>query len=145
MTDAQVYLKSIGDAEARIELKTRQLQNLRDRMLCLSAPMDKEQVSHTKNVGVMADTIALILDMEAEIDQQTSAFLQKKRDAIRMMSQIPPESAELLAARYFDRKTFEEIGRIMFITKRHAIRKHKEALARFQAVLDQENMSLDVT
>ena len=30
----------------------------------------------------------------------------------------------------------EEIGKMMFITKRYAVRKHKEALAEFQKVLD---------
>ena len=55
-----------------------------------------------------------------------------------MMSKIPTDCAEVLTARYFDRKTFEEIGKIMFITKRHAVRKHKEALAEFQKVLDLE-------
>ena len=62
---------------------------------------------------------------QEEIDSQTRDFLQKK-----------PDCAEILSARYFDRKTFEEIGKMMFITKRYAVRKHKEALAEFQKVLD---------
>ena len=73
---------------------------------------------------------------QEEIDSQTRDFPQKKRDAIQMMSKIPPDCAEILSARYFDRKTFEEIGKMMFITKRYAVRKHKEALAEFQKVLD---------
>lgn len=141
MTDARMYLKSIGEAEARIQLKMQQMQDLRDRLMSLTAPMDKEQVTHTKNVNVMADTVAMVVDIQKEIDSQTRNFLKKKRDAIQMMSKIPTDCAEVLAARYFDRKTFEEIGKIMFITKRHAVRKHKEALAEFQKVLDLEETS----
>ena len=137
MTDARMFLKSIGEADARIQLKIRQMQDLRNQLLILTRPMDQEQVTHTKNVGVMADTVAMIVDIQEEIDHQARDFLEKKRDAIRMMGMIPPESADILAARYFDRKTFDEIGKMMYITKRHVIRKHNEALAEFQAVLEQ--------
>ena len=67
MTDAREYLTSIRKAEERLSLKKRQVENLRDRLTSLSVPTDKEVVSHTPNVGVMADTVAMIADMEAEI------------------------------------------------------------------------------
>ena len=55
MTDAREYLTSIRKAEERLSLKKRQVENLRDRLTSLSVPTDKEVVSHTPNVGVMAD------------------------------------------------------------------------------------------
>lgn len=33
----------------------------------ITAPMDKEQVSHTKNVSAMQNTMAMVLDIEEEM------------------------------------------------------------------------------
>lgn len=35
----------------------------------ITAPMDKEQVSHTKNVSAMQNTMAMVLDIEEEISE----------------------------------------------------------------------------
>ena len=76
MVNAREYLGYFRVAESRIELKIKQIQSLQDRLCCISIPMDKEQVSHTKSVEIMAETIAMIVDMQKEIDQQTSAILR---------------------------------------------------------------------
>ena len=55
------YLDSLRTIEIRIQIKTRQAQHLRDTMSSITAPMDKEQVSHTKNVSAMQDTMAMVL------------------------------------------------------------------------------------
>lgn len=63
----------------------RQIQKLRDRLLSTSAPMDKEQVSHTTNVSVMADTIAMIVDMQKEVEAQTVEYLKQKWEAMKLL------------------------------------------------------------
>ena len=52
MTDAREYLESIRSLEIRIQMKIRQVKKLRDSLTSITAPMDKEQVTHTKNVGI---------------------------------------------------------------------------------------------
>lgn len=47
MIDAREYLHSFRIADSKIQLKIQQVQKLNDRLLSLTAPMDKEQVSHT--------------------------------------------------------------------------------------------------
>ncbi len=135
--NARKYLKSIQVKESRIKIKMQQIQKLRDRLLSTSAPMDKEQVSHTTNVGVMADTIALIVDMQKEVDMQSAEYLKQKWEAMNLMDQIKPESAEILIDRYFEGKTFPEIGKERFITGRQAQRKEYTAIKEFQQVLDE--------
>ena len=71
MIEAKKYLKSFKARENKIALKIARVKALRDKLTSLSVPMDKEQVSHTKNVSIMADTIAMIADIEKEIDQQS--------------------------------------------------------------------------
>ena len=82
MIDAHSYLMSIQECQQRIDLKVQQVQDLRAQIESISAPLDKEQVSHTRNVAVMADTIATIVDMQKEIDQQTNDLMIAKRKAL---------------------------------------------------------------
>lgn len=136
MIEARQYLRSFRAKESQIKIKIEQIQRLKDRLLSTSAPMDQERVTHTTNVSVMADTIAMILDMQKEADTQASELLKEQRKALKLMEQIKPESSEILTARYFEGKTFPEIGQEKFITERQAQRKEKEAIREFQRVLD---------
>lgn len=136
MMNARQYLKSFRMKESRIKIKLEQIQRLKDRLLSTSAPMDKEQVSHTTNVGVMGDTIAMIVDMQKEVDAQSAEYLKQKWEAMQLMEQIKPENAEILIERYFEGKTFPEIGEEKFITERQAQRREDAAIREFQHVLD---------
>ena len=84
----------------------------------------------------MVDTISIIIDMQKEIDQQTSALLQRKRDAFLLLDKIKPRSAAILMDRYFDGKTIIEISQTIHVTKRQAQRRINEAIKEFQAVLN---------
>ena len=55
---------------------------------------------------------------------------------MELMKQIRPESSAVLIARYFEGKTYPEIGHEQFITERQAQRKEKTAIKAFQRVLD---------
>ena len=87
----------------------------------------------------MADTIAMMIDIEKEVDQQTSEYLKAKREALRLLERIKPESATILVERYFEGKTFIEIGKIIFVTERQAQRRCKAATREFQRVLDEKD------
>lgn len=138
MIDAREYLSYFRIAESRIELKAKQIQSLQDRLLSLSPVLDQEHVSHTKNVAVMADTIAIITDIQRDIDKQTSKIFQRKREAYQLLDQISPQNAAILIERYFDRKTVDAISQMIHVTKRQAQRRINEAIEEFQAVLDNE-------
>ena len=139
MIDAHDYLQYFSIAESQIELKIKQIKNLQDRLYSISAPIDKEPSSHTRNVTVMADTTAIIIDMQQEIDQQTSAILQRKREAFLLLDKIKPENAALLMDRYFNRKTILNISHSIHVTKRQTQRKLNDAIEEFQTVLNAIN------
>ncbi len=139
MIDAQVYLASIRAMGIRLQTKIQQVQRLRDSLRSITAALEQETVSHTKSVSAMADTIAMMIDIEKEVDQQTSEYLKAKREALRLLERIKPESATILVERYFEGKTFIEIGKIIFVTERQAQRRCKEAIREFQRVLDEKD------
>lgn len=136
MIDAREYLNYFRIAESRIELKAKQIQSLQDRLLSLSPALDQEHVSHTKNVAVMADTIAIITDIQRDIDQQTSEIFQRRREAYQLLDQISPQNATILIARYFDGKTVQSISQMIHVTKRQAQRRINEAIKELQGVLN---------
>ena len=139
MIDARDYLQYFRIAESQIELKAKQIKNLQDRLYSITAPIDKEPGSHNRNVTVMADTTAIIIDMQKEIDQQTSAILQRKREAFLLLDLIKPENAALLMERYFNRKTILDISHSIHVTKRQTQRKLNDAIEEFQTVLNAIN------
>ena len=86
-----------------------------------------------EDVSVKADTIATIVDLQKEADVQASEFLKEKWKAMELMEQIRPESSAVLIARYFEGKTYPEIGHEQFITERQAQRKEKNSHQRVPA------------
>lgn len=136
MMTARKYLERFPTIEARIKLKTEQVAQLRESLLSFSVPTDKEQVSHTRNVDMMSRTIAHIVDVEHEIDEQAVTLLNLRREAYKLFDQIPPDSASLLIEHYINEKSISELAQTFFWSQRHVYRKLKEALDKFQSVLD---------
>ncbi len=136
MINALDYLQSFKASEQRIQLKIQQVQRLREQLTSISAPMNQEQITHTKNVGVMADTVAAIIDIENEIDQQTSELFKKKKEAYHLLDQIKPESAMLLIEHFLSGKTVDAMSREIHVCKRHAQRKLNKAILDFQSMLN---------
>ena len=140
MIDARDFLKSIRIADSRIRMKMEQVQRLKDQLLRISAPLDKEQVSHTKNMEAMAETIAMIVDKQREIDQENKELTRKKCEIIELSGQMPADNAKILLNHFLEGKTILAIGKELFITKRQAQRRVNEALAEFQQLLNEQNV-----
>ena len=141
MIDAREYLNYFRVAESRIRLKIKQIKSLQDRLLILSPSLDQEHVTHTKNVTIMADTVAIITDMQRDIDQQTSEIFQRKREAFQLLDQISPENAAILIERYFDGKTVQTISQMIHVTKRQAQRRINEAIEELQSILNSDEQN----
>ena len=91
----------------------------------------------------MSDTIATIVDMEKEIDQQANELLNTKREALRLLDKTKAGSASILIKRFFENKSVQELGNILGLTRRQAQRKLTDAILEFQHVLDEEDKHID--
>ncbi|MCI5771704.1 MAG: hypothetical protein MR021_02645 [Clostridiales bacterium] len=74
MIEAKKYLKSFKALENKIALKIARVKALRDKPTSLSVPMDKEQVSHTTNVSIMADNLDVILRSTIPVELQGRVY-----------------------------------------------------------------------
>ena len=138
MIDAREFLKSFCKAESRIQLKEKQVKELQERLMSISAPMDKEMVAHTPNVGIMADTVAMIIDLQHEIDRQSAEIVKRKRELYDILDQIEPKSAVLLMEHFLKGKSLTEVAKMHHYERRWAKRRIASAIAELQAVLDEE-------
>ena len=136
MMDARQYLESLADARERIKLNKERVQKLHESLTTLSAPMDKEQVSHTKNVAVMADTIARIIDMEKEIDKQTEALYGMQQQARIYLNMLKPMNARVLTLHYIDGMLYENIGKEIGYASSTVFLIRKNAIQELQDVFD---------
>ncbi len=136
MSDAREYLESIKATKTCIQMKLDRVMSLRESLTSMSVPMDQENVTKTKNTSIMSQTIALIQDMESEIDQQARELYLIEQRAYQLLDQIQPENARILTDYYLKNLSTVELAKKMFVTRRHAQRKLRAALSEFQAVLD---------
>lgn len=134
--NARKYLESFRIADKRIQIKTEQIEMLQERLTSITAPMDKEQVSHTKNVGIVADTVAKIVDMQTEIDQQRAALYDAKNEAFNLLDQLLPHYENILIDRYIEGKSIKEISCKRFLSTRQVIRRINEGIDELQVVID---------
>ena len=137
MMKAFDFLDSIRTMEFRIQIKTRQAQHLRDTMSNITAPMDKEQVSHTKNVSALQDTMAMVLDIENEIKELRSIVSKRQKEVLTLLDQMNAENANILSCRFIEGKSLKELGKIVFLSRRQTERRLNDALDEFQNLLNQ--------
>ena len=139
MVDAREYLTYIKLTESRIDLKLKQIQTLEERLQNISPHMDSEYVSHTRNNDIMGDTVAVIIDIQKQIDRQTSEISKNKQEAFRIFDQMTPKYAEVLMEFYINRKTLQCISITNQITVRQVQRRLHDAIAEFQKILNESN------
>ena len=121
MLKAFDYLDSIRTMEKKIQLKIRQAQHLRDSL---------------GNVSTIADTMAMILDIEEEISELRNSMCKRQREILTILDKMEPEYATVLSGRFIEGKSVKELGVVLFLSRRQIERRMIDALAEFQIKLN---------
>ena len=137
MIEAREFLESVSTMEIKIQMKTRQVQHLRDTLTNTTSPMDRELVTHTKNVDVMGNTVAMIIDTEAEIKLLESMKDERRKEILSLLDQLNPKNASILSYVYVERVPTKELCQELFLSRRQVQRRLKDALIAFQTVLNE--------
>ncbi len=136
--EPRAYLLSVKEMEERIRLKQDQVRRLNESLQAFSAPMDREVVSHTRKVDVMAEAIARMADLKAEIGEDIGALLLRTRQVYALFDQLPMTQAAILTERYMKGLPVRRIAEDMHITDRYARMMLAQAEAAFGAVMGEE-------
>ena len=116
---AKECVQRMDDLNMMIDAKTRQAASLRDSLSIGAPPPDAERVSHTRNVHVMADRLAAVVDVERETDALIDELVDLKNFMITAINQLPDsKEAMFLTERFIEGKSTEKIAKEKHYTRR---------------------------
>lgn len=135
--DAKEYLKSIKKADAIINEKLKECDQLRGMRYKITQTLKPVMVSGGWSHGGFTDASDRVIDLEREIDREIDRFVDLKREAGAMLTQLEnPQHYQVLHRHYILFESFEKIAVDMGYTYRNVCYLHGRALQVFQKVLD---------
>ena len=92
-----------------------------------------------RSTSTMADAVAKIIDLQAEINRDINRLVDLKREMVRLIKTVDNiEHQTLLELRYLCFKTWEQIAVDMVYNVRHVYRLHDEAIENITVPLTQQ-------
>ena len=126
---AQEYLSQAYRIDQRINSKLEQVKSMRELAAKATTTISDMPRSATPNIHRMEDTIAKMMDMEAEISADINALLDLKRDITAAIREVEDSTYRmLLELRYLSFKSWEEVAAELNYEKRYLIKVHGRAL-----------------
>ena len=127
--NAKEYLSQAYRIDQRINSKLAQVMALRDLLGKVTGTLSSAPKSATPNPHSMEDTIAKILDLESEINDDIDALVDFKAEIMRRIKRVDNmEYQTILELRYLCFKRWEDIAVELGYTQRHMLRMHDLAL-----------------
>lgn len=136
---AKEFLSQAKYLDARINSKIRQVADLND--LATNATSALTGMPHNPNHGrsSMADCVAKIVDLQAEINSDIDALVDLKREILETIKGLENvEYQTILERRYLCFETWEKIAAEMGYDLRWLFRLHGKALDEVQSILDKQ-------
>jgi hypothetical protein len=133
---AKEYLSQALWLDQRINNKLEQLEMLRALAMKVTANLTEEKVSGGNNIkNHMENTIAKIVDLEREINEDIDQLVDIKADIIATINQADdPINQIILEMRYINGKGWDEIARDIGFDIRTAFRLHGKALKEIEEI-----------
>lgn len=137
---AQTYLEKIKWYDVLIDSKLEELAALNSIAKRITPVMNTTGGGSSGNQDKLGDTIAKIIDLQAEINSDVDNFVDKKREATRLMKKLEnPLHYQILHKRYVLYKSFEQIAADTHYSYRNVTHAHGRALQAFEKVLEEYN------
>jgi len=139
---AKEYLTQAKTLDQRINIKLERVSRLRSMTQKITAAMDSEPVSHTRNVTSMEDAIIRLMEEEESLNAAIDQLVDLKRKISGVLEQIhAPDCQLLLELRYLCYRSWEEIAEVMCMHIRTVYKIHGRALQKVDAILNSTSFS----
>ena len=123
------YLSQAYRIDQRINSKLAQVMSLRDLLGKATGTLSGAPKAATPNPHSMEDTIAKMVDLENEINDDIDALVDLKAEIMRRIKRVEnTEYQTILELRYLCFKRWEDIAVELGYTQRHMLRMHDLAL-----------------
>lgn len=125
--------------EQRVNSRLRRLSDLRQLAGQVTSSLGREPVSGSADVHKLDGTIAKIVDMECEINEEIDRLVDAKREAMAVIRQVKhPDQQLVLELRYLDFKSWPSIAEEMGLSTRWVQTLHERALAAVENIFSQK-------
>ena len=123
------YLSQAYRLDRRINSKLEQVASLNELATICTSTLTGMPRNPNRATSTMADAVAKIIDLQAEINRDVDRLVDLKRDMVRAIKGVNnTEYQTLLELRYLCFKTWEQIAVDMGYNVRHVYRLHDEAV-----------------
>ena len=140
---AKEFLKKIITIDELINCKIEQVKDLRDSLSSVSSNLSADKVQSSANPDRFTNTIAKIIDLEAEINRDIDRLVDYKKMARDLIEQMDTDIEKIiLYKRYFEGKTFEKISVECGYSWRQTHRLHSQALQNLNVVIASHNVKV---
>ncbi len=132
---AKDYLGQAYRLDQRINSKLEQVASLNDLATKATSTLTGMPKNPNRATSMMADAIAKIIDLQAEINNDIDRLVDLKREIVGLIKTINNmEYQTLLEKRYLCFETWEQIAVDMGYNVRHVYRIHDEAVEKIKLI-----------
>lgn len=112
MIDAKRYLQQIQLCDSRINTRLEELHRLKEMVVWITpTPKDNITSGGCSSQDKLANAVAKIVDLEAEIDREIDYFVNARRKIVALIDKLSdPDQIQVLHKRYVQYKTLERIA-----------------------------------
>ena len=133
---AKEYLNQAKTLDQRSNVKLDRVSRLRAMTQKITASLDGEQVSRTRNVTSLEDTIIRLMEEEESLNAAIDRLVDLKREVSGVLKQIDDTDCQLLLElRYLCYRSWEDIAEVMHMHIRTVYKVHGRALLKVEAIL----------
>lgn len=126
---AKEYLGQAYRLDQRINSKLEQVESLNGLATKVSSTLTGMPKNPNRATSIMADAVAKIIDLQAEINNDIDCLVDLKREMVTVIKAVVnKEYQTLLELRYLCFRTWEQIAVDMGYNVRHVYRLHDEAV-----------------
>lgn len=134
---AQEELSKILLDNAKIDSKLEELAHLKALATKVTATMDVEVVSRTRNVDTMADTVEKIIAMQDEINGLIDSYADRKAYFSKIIDSLTsPMQIRVLYGHYYCGKSFQQIADEVGYSRRNVCYIHGDALRAVEKIME---------
>lgn len=130
MIDAKRYLQQIQLCDSRINTRLEELHRLKEMVVRITpTPKDNITSGGCGSQDKLANAVAKIVDLEAEIDREIDYFVNARRKIVALIDKLSdPDQIQVLHKRYVQCKTLERIACDMGMSYRNVCYIHGKGL-----------------
>jgi DNA-directed RNA polymerase specialized sigma subunit len=140
---AKEYLEKAYRLNQVIDIKLEEVSALRSLTTRVTTAFGEDKIKTSKKRSPMEDVLVRLMDLENEVNIDIDRLISLKKEIIETINQVDDYTLRLvLAMRYINHKSWEDIADDLLYDVRTIYRFHKQGLKEIEKIL---NLSVNIT